>query len=133
MKVIVTFKVNAEQDWLHSRHCDMEPAEFHLLQTDFLDYLNEKEGALKGASYKYFDSDSKQSRTMVLRFEDILHIEGTVHDTQADSRIQQDVPLLDDAASDQAMTGPLESAGAPEDIWTSPLLTRLTGSSPTAD
>src|SRR6266487_392689 len=99
MKVIITFKISAEKDWLHTRHCEMEQAEFHLLQTDFLDYLNEKEGAVKGASYKYFDSDTQQNRTMVLRFADILHVESTAQDTTEQDAALPDTTLIESAAS----------------------------------
>src|SRR5207253_11418509 len=80
MKALVTFKVTDERERPITRHFDMDQKEFHLLNTDFLAYLNEEEGALKAASYKYMDTDTRQVREIILRYGDILYIESIVQE-----------------------------------------------------
>ena len=119
MKALVTFKVTDERERPITRHFDMDQKEFHLLKTDFLAYLNEEEGALKAASYKYMDTDTRQVREIILRYGDILYIESIV---------QEGLPQPPAAAQPehvQPITGPLPPAQQP----TGPLLTRISGGS----
>jgi hypothetical protein len=92
----------------------MEQAEFHLLKTDFLAYLNGDQGALKGASYKYIDGDSHQLKELVIRFDDILYVEGI---------LKEAVPI--GSVTGAQITGSLQ-AGPP----TGPLQSRIAGGGP---
>jgi hypothetical protein len=80
MKVLITFKVGKEGEWIHTRHYDFDQADFQLLRRDFLDCLNAAGGALQGASYRCIDPDTNQSRELFLRFDDILYLECVSQD-----------------------------------------------------
>jgi hypothetical protein len=117
MKVLLTFKVSDASDRPLTRHFDMDQKEFHLLKTDYLAYLNGDEGALKAASYKYMDTDTRQVWEIILRFGDILYIESIA---------QEDSPQSPAAQSEHGdITGPLLADQQP----TGPLLSRISGGS----
>lgn len=75
MRVLITFKVGAEGDQVHTRHYDFEAEEFERLKADFLGSLNGALGALRGACYTCIDPDTNQTRDLLLRFDDVLYLE----------------------------------------------------------
>jgi hypothetical protein len=118
MKVLVTFKIGEEGQWYHTRQCEMEQTEYHLLKTDFLAYLNGEAEAVKGATYRFLDASSRQSRELVVRFDDVLYVEGIVKEPAPTRGIPE--------PANPTITGPLESAGVHS--LTGPLSTRIAGS-----
>jgi hypothetical protein len=117
MKVLITYKLGEGRDWshTHTRNYHMEPAEFHLLKTDFLAYLNGEQAALEGACYKYVDGDSHQLKEVVIRFDDILYVECIVKEAVSPTQI----------TAPQHITGSLQP-GPP----TGPLQSRIASSTP---
>ncbi len=108
MRAVITFKLGEETTMVHTRHYDLETADAEMLKGDFLAFLNGGASALRGASYKYTDVDTRQAKELVVRFDYILHIELMPTPGTLDSGSLAGASITGPLTSRLGGTGPIE-------------------------